>query len=182
MAQDDSKPFSTLSGGVTASSISGSGTSINKVGFYLEYNRIKPINPLLSYSFGLRVIQKGALKPPDHEIGDYTLYKLTLNYVHLPFYFSYNKNGFSYYAGLATGYLINHKEENENGSIRNQTEFKKYELSASVGVRFQLSQKITLNSQLEGSILPARPFVGGSFRLNRGQHNSSLILGLSFKI
>lgn len=181
-AQDDSESYSLIGGGVTASSISGSGTGINKVGFYLEYNRIKPINPLFSHSFGLRFIQKGALKPPDHEIGDFTLYKLSLNYIHLPFYFSFNKNGFSYYAGLAGGYLINYKEENENGTILSRTEFRKYEFSGSVGVRFQLSEKIILNSQLEASIIPVRPFIGGAFRFNRGQHNSSLILGLSYKI
>jgi hypothetical protein len=181
-AQDDSKPYSSFGGGLTASSISGSGTGINKVGFYLEFGRTKPINPLFSYAFGLRVIQKGALKPPDQENGDYTLYRLTLNYIQAPFYFSFHKNGVNYCAGVAAGYLLKYNEENENGTIRSQTEFRKYELAGSVGVRFQLSQKVSLNTQLEGSIIPVRPFVGGTFRFNRGQHNSSFVLGLSYKI
>lgn len=158
------------------------GYGINKVGLFLEGTYNKPLNPLFSWSVGLRGIQKGALKPPDRENGDNTLYRLTLNYISLPLYINYKKKGITYFIGLGGAYLINYKEENENGPMKSQTKPKKYEIFSDLGVRFQLSTKSSVVVQLENSLLPVRPFVGGAFRLNRGHYNTSLLLGFSRKI
>lgn len=83
---------------------------------------------------------------------------------------------------MGGGYLLNYKEENENGPIKSQTQPKKYEIFGAVGLRFQLSTKSNLVLQLENSLLPVRPFVGGTFRLNRGHYNTSFLLGYSHKI
>jgi hypothetical protein len=171
-----------LSTGFSASSLTGSvGKNFNKPGIWGEFQYSKRLNPLFSWSLGVRFIQKGALKPPDPENGDTRLYILTMNYVHVPFYYTFRKNGIDYFAGIATGYLISTKEEDENGPIFSSNGFRRLEVAGNIGARFQLFTKMQLITQFEHSLHYTRPYVGGSFRLNRGHYNSSLILGVSYQ-
>jgi hypothetical protein len=182
-AQTNEETSYSLSAGFSASGLSGSGGNrISKAGLMGEVSYIKRLNPLFSYSLGLRFIQKGAVKPPDRENGDNRLYRLTLNYIHIPFNYTFTKSGIDYYAGIAPGYLLSFKEEDENGPIRSIVNFRPIEVSGNIGARFQLSKKTKFFAQLEHSLAYVRPYIGGAFRLNRGQYNSSLIFGVSYKI
>lgn len=183
LAQSNEETSYSLSAGFSASGLSGSGGSrISKAGLMGEASYIKRQNPLFSYSIGIRFIQKGAVKPPDRENGDNRLYRLTLNYIHIPFNYTFTKSGIDYYAGIAPGYLLSFKEEDENGPIRSIVDFRPIEVAGNIGARFQLSKKTKFFAQLEHSLAYVRPYIGGTFRANRGQYNSSLIFGLSYNI
>ncbi len=168
--------------GITASTFSGTNTSINKLGLFGGVNYTWFSNPLFGGEVGLQFIQKGAFNPPDRDNGDNTFYKLTENYLQLPVSVLYYNKGITYMLGLAGGYLISFKEENERGVFPISAPFRKYELSAIGGVKIKLTNNILFKSALNQSLIPVKLYPSRGVRwYNRGHYNTSLILGINIK-
>lgn len=179
-SQDDK--IISFSAGINGSTISGSNSSINKLGLNstVSYSLFK--NPSFGKEIGVSFIQKGAFRTPNQEKGIYDYYKLTENYIHIPISFLYYKSGITYFGSLSPGYLISFKEENVNGIYPISIPFRKYEFAISTGVKLEITKNTFLKATFSNSIIPVRLHSSGTFRLNRGQYNSSLVLSFGYFI
>jgi len=163
--------------GLNASRVTGTTfQGINKAGLYAGFFLTKPINDKIKLELDLCYSQKGTLKPPNPKIGDYTIYRMKLEYISTEFYCRYNRKRIDIIAGLGGGWLIDWKETDENNQpITANGEFSKVEFSGMLGVLFPISQKFGIGVLGCHSILPVRKHVSGvTFRLNRGQYNQVL--------
>ncbi len=116
--------------------------------------------------FEINYIQKGSRKLPHPDKGDYSLYKLNLNYVEVPVLLSYDfrttdtllglKNKFSLEFGLAFAVLVGSFEEDTYGQLPGATPFQKKDISVLAGIRYNLTKNIIFNIRTEYSALPVR--------------------------
>ena len=163
--------------GLNASRVTGTTfQGINKAGLYSGFFLIKPINDKIKLELDLCYSQKGTLKPPNPKTGDYTKYRMKLEYISTEFYCRYNRKGIDFIAGLGGGWLIGSEETNENNKIITVNgEFSKIEISGMLGVLFPISKKLGIGVLGCHSIVPIRKHISGvTFRLNRGQYNQVL--------
>ena len=132
----------------------------------------------------LNFLQKGSVKRSDAEIGDYTEYKMSLNYAQIPVMIRYRLlPKFNLYAGPALGRLLSSKEQDRDGEIQSQIAFEKWELSAIFGGGYQFSDKMGINIRLDSSLFPIRKKESGNHNHLKGrQYNSNLALSLSYSI
>ena len=181
LAAQEEKSYS-VELGITASTFSGTETSINKLGLlggvsYTWFN-----NPSFGGEVGLQFIQKGAFNPPDRENGSNHFYKLTENYIHIPFSALFQRGGITYMLGLSAGYLLSFKEENESGTFPISEPFRKYEIALTGGVKISLTDNLKFKASLHQSLIPVKLYsVRGLRWYNRGHYNTSLSLGLLYQ-
>lgn len=176
-------PFLDL--GLSSSQVSGDGLSgFNQLGLSggagVEVNiegRWKPRMELL-------FVQKGSRKNARPDEGDFESYLLRLNYIELPLTIGYTAGSTGFELGMSGAYLLNHVEENENGTILGiNREFKHYDLSGLLGIRYAFHERWELGTRFSQSFVAIRDHAGSSsFRLNQGQYNSSIQFLLRFRV
>ena len=132
----------------------------------------------------LRYIQKGAYnKGP---ASDPSFYKLTLHYVELPLMVQYFVNEHVILdAGLAPEVYIFHREENQDGELREQDypPFHHFGLGADGGVYYKFNEHIITGARYSYSLLPIRQHASGqTYHLNRGQYSNVLSFTLYYEI
>lgn len=177
----DEKTYS-IEFGVTASTFSGTETSINKLGFAGGITHTWYNNPLFGKEVSILFTQKGAFNPPDREKGSNHFYKLTENYIHIPFSVLYQRKGITYMLGLSAGYLISFKEENENGIFPISEPFRKYEIALTAGAKINLTDQLKFKATIQQSVIPVKLYsVRGLRWYNQGHYNTSLFLGLVYQ-
>lgn len=119
-----------------------------------------------SVSFEITYVQKGSRKIPRPDKGDYSFYKLNLNYAEVPFLLRYSfvapdsagekKFKFQIEGGLAVGALVQWKEEDKNGQVIGGVPFEKFDVSTLLGITYLLSDNVFFNTRYEYSALPVR--------------------------
>lgn len=177
----DEKSYN-LNFGITASTLSGTETSINKIGFTGGGSYSWFSNPSFGGEVGLSFIQKGAFNPPDRENGNNSFYRLTQNYIQAPLSVLYYRKGITFSAGISLGYLLAFKEENQNGVFPVSEPFRKYEVAAIGGAKIKLTDNLAFFAAINQSLIPVKLYPSGGPWFNRGFYNSSLILGLVCKL
>ncbi len=132
----------------------------------------------------LLFIQKGSRKNARPDDGDFESYLLRLNYVEVPLTLGYTRGSTGFELGLGIAYLLNSSEEDENGTIPGiDREFENYDFSGLLGIRYAFHERWELGTRFNQSILPVRDHSGAStFRLNRGQYNTSMQFLLRFRV
>ena len=137
----------------------------------------------ISIQTELKYIQKGSADYANPEKGDYSSYKLRLNYIEMPFILKYHyRTKISFDAGLGFAYLINDTEnENNQGFVDAFPAYNNFEIPFICGASYQLTPKIEISGRFSWSILPIRPFSGGNYWWNRGQNNELLSLTFNYK-
>lgn len=169
-------------GGFTTSQVSGDQLAgFNKSGFEFGGFVSLPVSPKFDMAFQILFIQKGSKKNINADIGDFSYYRLNINYVEVPVLLRYTfSKKIHFEAGPAFGKLLSSKEEDAAGEILAPKPFKPYELSLMLGMSYLLFDNFYLNLQGSNSILEIRtPPIEGGYRLNRRQYNS--VLMFSFK-
>ena len=69
------------------------------------------------------------------------------------------------------------------GELENQTSFDSFELGAIIGISYNLSSKISLNTRLSNSIIPIAEHASGqTFKFNKGKYNTGLNFILKYQI
>src|SRR5690606_15891816 len=102
-------------------------------------------------------IQKGSIKRPDAEAGDYTKYSMLLNYIQVPVYATYKVNSkFGFSGGPAIGILISSKEEDMYGEITGTPDFEQLELALVLGAAYAYSKKWSARIKHDQSLRPIR--------------------------
>ncbi|MDF2435951.1 MAG: hypothetical protein K0Q95_327 [Bacteroidota bacterium] len=127
-------------------------------------------------------IQKGSKHNSNPDNGDFSYYYLALNYIEVPVLFQYHHKKFNFEIGPGFGYLINTHEYNENGDVYMALPFNSYELSASLGISYEILKNISINWRYTNSLAAVRAFQsGGRTWNNPGQRNNVLAFTLIYQ-
>lgn len=134
--------------------------------------------------------QKGSRHSPNETKGDYTLYKLNLNYIEVPLLAKFRVNDLMFEAGGAFGTLIHSSEENEYGTVNSIYPFEDFEMSGLVGVSYQFHPRMLVNLRWSTAFTRARKAYGGAFDHQKpvkwlggkfGQYNHSVSLSVYYE-
>ncbi|MFN7911851.1 MAG: outer membrane beta-barrel protein [Bacteroidota bacterium] len=151
------------------------------------------IQPKYSLALEFNFTQKGARHNQNPEKGDFTFYRVNLNYIDLCLMNKLSLNK-TYYANLGLGlnYLINYQEDNHVGNWNNVWPFEKFEFSLNTGLGRKLTEKFNVEVRANNSLLPIRPYglnASGIFYpnaiarfFNKGLYNNTLSLVLTYQI
>lgn len=136
------------------------------------------------YEFQLLYVDKGSRDTTTNTSNNRYKYKIKLRYLEIPLLCRWEVyNNILVGLGSSIGFLLKGIEENANGLIPKTVDFNKFDISALFEVGYSHSNNIYFFSRFENSIIPMRPHESGAtFKLNRGQYNTVLILGLKYTI
>ena len=156
-------------GGIATSQVDGDTyAGYNKAGLFAGGFVTKKFSPesKWSTSFEITYIQKGSRKIPHPDKGDYTDYKLHLNYAEVPILLKYdflfsdstgeNRMNFTLFAGIAVGTLVHAAEWDAFGQVSGGTPFQKTDISSILGLNYSLSEHIGFDVRTEYSFFPVR--------------------------
>lgn len=174
-------------GGFVASQVDGDfWAGYNKPGVELGGFVSRKFSDRFSGLMEIKLIQKGSRKVPNYDRGDYTYYKLSLNYIEVPVIFQYHfKKRFIAEAGTGMAYLFLSLEDKDAvGWDSPYPAFNKFELPYFLGIHYKLSDKLTANFRYSYSVTPIRNHPGNqTYYFNKGQYNNliSAVLYYRFK-
>jgi hypothetical protein len=116
-------------------------------------------NKKLSLDLGFGFTQKGARKNQDVENGDYTFFRVNLNYVEVPVLINYKVND-KYFitAGPSVAYLINYTEDTEIGNWNGVYPFNPLEFAMNVGLGRKIKDNWLIEVRSGNSFLPVRNY------------------------
>lgn len=141
----------------------------------------KKFNPKWDGQFEIIYTQKGAIKNPDPEQGDYSQYELYIDYIEVPVVAKWHYKAILLEAGLGFGRLIKTKEIVNGTDFTGIRNFYKTEMSYFIGAGYALSKHLELNARLTYSLLPVRPHLSGlTFWFNRGEYNNGICFTLKY--
>lgn len=170
--------------GLTASQVSGDKSAkFNKIGFLFGPGAFIPFNEISGMETGLYYVQKGSRKPST--LKDPTFYKMILDYIEVPFLFSYyyQKKKVKIQAGPSFGALVRSKEEDSYGEFIGE-DFVKFEIALQGGVDYPITKKVDAKVRFSNSIYYIREPQNQS-RLARywekGQFITMLSLALAYR-
>ena len=151
------------------------------------------LNNKASLELGFYFSQKGARHNQNPAKGDYTFYRVNLNYIDLPLLFKYHVNPIYFITGgPSIAYLINYQEDNEVGNWDGVYPFQKFEYGINVGLGRKIKDNFFVEVRSSNSIVAIRPYgilatqvfypnVIARF-FNAGLYNNILTLVVSYKI
>jgi len=151
------------------------------------------LNTKASLELGFYFSQKGARHNQNPVKGDYSFYRVNLNYIDLPLMFKYQVNSIYFLsAGPSVAYLVNYQEDNEVGNWNGVYPFEKFEYGINVGLGRKIKDNFFVEVRSSNSISPIRKYgilatqvfypnaVARFF--NAGLYNNILTLVVSYKL
>lgn len=111
----------------------------------------------------IKFAQKGSRKNPNPKTNDQEIYKMRLNYIDLPVYMGFRTSEkSSILAGLSVGYLMSSAEYDNYGElqVQGQSGFNDFDIQGLVGIRFQMTERLSIDLRGAYSILPIRELPG----------------------
>ena len=130
---------------------------------------------------GLRYVRKGS----HEEESEHTqFYKAELHYAEMPLMAFYRWHKFDFEAGASFGYLLKAKEDTDGYGLREPNiSFRKFDVSAVAGVRYNLFGQLWANASFNYSLVAVRKHhAAQDGHIVSGQHNNLLIFGLSYDL
>lgn len=170
-----------ITGGVVASQVSGDNSAgFNKLGLYVGPFANFNLREKLLFQMEISYIQKGSRENPTEE-NNYYSYRLKLDYIELPFMFRYSySDKLDFEVGLAYSVLIRTYEEFNQQEVDDRP-FNTHNSSLIAGIYYKLDDTWSVNFRTSNSITPIRKHKSGqTYRLNFGQTNNLLTLGLFY--
>ena len=145
--------------GLSTSQVGGDDLGgFNKAGLLAGIFANKLISPLLSFQMEMTFIQKGSNNPkmntPEHE--NYLKPDIFLSYIEIPLLLQYHQSKeLSIEGGLLSAYLIDGYYNDMSGEMTNETNpFINYEVGLLLGLDYNYSENISLNTRICNSVLP----------------------------
>jgi len=171
-----------ISAGISTSQVSGDNLAgFNKAGIILGGFVNRKINNLLMVQIEMIYIQKGSSNPNQNvnKLAD-----IHLDYIEIPLLaIIKNSEKLSIEGGVHCSALIDGYYQDLYGELENQTSFDSFELGAIIGISYNLSSKISLNTRLSNSIIPIAEHASGqTFKFNKGKYNTGLNFILKYQI
>jgi len=196
IAQNNQEPVFTLYplAGINACQIHGdSYNGYNKFGVNGGIQVNSRLGKKISLDLGIVFTQKGARKNQKPDDGDFTYYRVNLNYVEIPLLLRYQLNKHYFITGgSGMAYLISYSEDNEYGNWNGVYPFNSFEFTANIGLGRDLNEKWLVEVRSGNSFLPIRNygiiannvyFPNALARFfNRGLYNNILSVSLFYKI
>ena len=171
-----------ISAGISTSQVSGDNLAgFNKAGIILGGFVNRKINNLLMVQIEMIYIQKGSSNP-NQNINN--LADIHLDYIEIPLLaIIKNSEKISIEGGVHCSALIDGYYQDLYGELENQTSFDSFELGAIIGISYNLSSKISLNTRLCNSIIPIAEHASGqTYKFNKGKYNTGLNFILKYQI
>jgi hypothetical protein len=167
-----------LIAGLNACQFDGDGYSgYHKPGFYGGGFVRHPMSEKWDWSFELCYSQKGAKKIPTDNFP--TSYFLALDYVEVPFVFSYHYKKIFLQFGTGLAALVKQYEEVNYLHVTARP-FHRLEWSSVIGLGYPITERLMVSCRHVYSILPVRPHASGvTYRLNLGESNN--VLNFTFR-
>ncbi len=180
-AQSRFKPG--LKAGISTSQVEGDTYGgFDKAGFVGGATLNGKINEKWRAQFEILFVQKGSKHVGDGAKGDFSFYKMQLNYVEVPILLQYMQKKFTFEIGPGIGYLISAKEYDGIGELQNTIPFYTTEVSGSIGLSYQLYKNFAINWRFTNSLLPIRRFASGASNFDKpGQLNNVLAFTLTYR-
>ena len=134
-----------------------------KFGFQLGGFVYRKLTDRWDVQLEIKYAQKGSRKTPNYDIGDYTDYKIHLNYIQFPLLARYNFEKFSLEAGLSIGNLLSETEEYEGLKIpeEDKVQFETMEYATLIGGNYYFNNKLWVNFRFSYSLNRIRIPYGG---------------------
>jgi len=151
------------------------------------------INDRASFELGFYFSQKGSRHNQDPDKGDFSYYRVNLNYIDLPLSFRYNLNK-TYFGtlGPSISYLVSYSEDTERGNWNGAYPFNKFEVGLNAGLGRKLGNKFFVEVRTSNSITPIRSYGVLANRVfypnavarffNKGLYNNILTIFVSYKL
>lgn len=177
------KPYFSL--GLTSSQISGDKLSgFDQFGLNAALGTELDLGGQWTPRLELQLDQRGSRLNARPDKGQFQSYLLRLNYVQVPLIMGYTRGSSGLELGLAPGYLLSSREEDENGSYPlQQREFEDLDVAFLAGIRYRFHERWELCTRLEQSVTKVRDHLGSStFRLNRGQYSTAIQFMMRFHV
>ena len=171
-----------ISAGISTSQVSGDNLAgFNKAGIILGGFVNRKINDLLMVQIEMIYIQKGSSNP-NQNVNN--LADIHLDYIEIPLLaIIKNSEKLSIEVGVHCSALIDGYYQDLYGELENQTSFDSFELGAIIGISYNLSSKISLNTRLSNSIVPIAEHASGqTYKFNKGKYNTGLNFILKYQI
>lgn len=111
----------------------------------------------------IKYAQKGSRRNPDKKSEDQSKYIMRLGYIDVPVYIGVRTSEtISFLAGLSAGFLMHSAEYDNFGKFPEEDEkpFNDFDFQAFLGVRFEMTERLTLDLRFAYSFLPTRDLVG----------------------
>jgi hypothetical protein len=196
-SQDNSKSVFTLKPtlGLNGCQIHGDNYSgYDKLGLFGGVAVNARLNNKLSLDIGFYFSQKGARHNPNPAKGDYSYYRVNLDYIDLPVLLRYKLNS-AYFitVGPSIAYLVNYNENINYVDFTGAYKFNKFETGVNIGLgRKMLKEKMFVEVRCSNSITSVRDYgqianlvfypnpVARFF--NKGFYNNILTLMFSYNI
>jgi hypothetical protein len=190
-----------LLAGVVTSQVDGDTyAGYNKAGLFGGASVSKRFSAESKWSalFEITYIQKGSRKVPHPEKGDYSDYKLKLNYAEVPLLIRYDfaysdssgadRMNFGLLGGVAVGALVSSAEWDAFGQLTGGTPFEKTDISYVLGLSYSLSEHIGFEARTQYSIIPVRKGGTSTYYANwtsnifkPGYYNNLLVFALHYR-
>lgn len=151
----------------------------NKLGFAGGFYVNRFVKKNLAPQLGFRYIQKGS-----REVNDVVDYRCVLHYIEMPITLRYvpkDRLDLDIEAGLTFGYLIKGYEKLNGFEIIDAPPFNKFELGVTIGTNYEFSEKLFVGVHFSNSLLFIRPHSQDYNNMDKGQHNTLLMLTLGYK-
>lgn len=112
-----------------------------------------------SFELGFYFSQKGSRKNQNPKTGDYTFYRLNLNYVDLPLSFRYELNQRYFITGGGSfAYLISYNENWDNVDMSAYSSYNKTEIGLNIGLGARLKKGFSVEVRSSNSVTPIRNY------------------------
>lgn len=179
--------------GINGTQVHGDGYSgYDKAGLFLGVAVNARLNERTSLELGFYFSQKGSRHTPNPKTGDFSYYRLNLNYIELPLSLRYHLNP-KYFLTLGPyiSYLINFRENINYSDVTHMNSFNSFEMGANVGLGRQIAKNFYLEVRCGNSLFPVWnygfaatlvPYPNPVARFfNKGLYNNVLTLFVAWK-
>lgn len=164
----------------------------DKLGVFIGGSVNGRINKKLSAEMGIYFSQKGSRHNPNPKIGDYSFYRLNLNYIDVPISCYYKLND-HYFASLgpSIAYLVNYSENINYTDMTGMFKFNPVEVGLNIGLGRKIKDEFYVEVRCSNSISTVRSYgvVSNVFYpnpvaqfFNKGFYNNVITLFVCYQI
>jgi len=175
-----------VAGGLVGSQVAGDTYSgFNKAGLYAGIWVRLAAGERSSFQTEISYFQKGSRHNPDEKKQDYTIYKMRLGYIEMPFLYQYKlKNKMILEVGPSFSFILHSYEELDLIEVT-YGDFSVINPSFMAGFGYPITERLGVHFRLNSSILSIRKdeISGARYRLfDHGQYNDCILFFLSYSL